>query len=72
MKEEITFKDFFKNNKTIKQIPPIPKDFDTKHLQEFIKEFEQLKKENEKLRKQNTEYQDEIFARDNSWYDMQD
>jgi hypothetical protein len=31
-----------------------------------------LQEENERLRKQNTEYQDEIFARDNNWYDMQD
>lgn len=38
-----------------------------------------LEQENEKLKekikqqdKQITEYQDEIFARDNSWYDMQD
>ena len=30
-----------------------------------------LQEENEKLKKQITEYQDEIFARDNSWYDMQ-
>lgn len=36
------------------------------------KENQQLKQENERLKKQNTEYQDEIFARDNSWYDMQD
>ena len=35
-------------------------------------EIEKLKKENEKLRKENSEYQDEIFARDNSWFDMQD
>lgn len=28
--------------------------------------------ENENLKKQITEYQDEIFARDNNWYDMQD
>ena len=34
--------------------------------------IEQLEKENKKLNKQVTEYQDEIFARDNSWYDMQD
>ena len=44
--------------------------FDKIHA--LITENEQLKKENEKLRKQNTEYQDEIFARDNNWYDMQD
>lgn len=31
-----------------------------------------LQEENKRLRKENTEYQDEIFARDNSWYDMQD
>lgn len=31
-----------------------------------------LQEENERLKKQNTEYQDEIFARDNNWYDMQD
>lgn len=34
--------------------------------------IEQLEKDNEKLHKQVTEYQDEIFARDNNWYDMQD
>jgi len=31
-----------------------------------------LQEENQKLHKQVTEYQDEIFARNNSWYDMQD
>lgn len=31
-----------------------------------------LEEENKKLKKENTEYQDEIFARDNSWFDMQD
>ena len=34
--------------------------------------FDYLQQENEKLKKENTEYQDEIFARDNSWYDVQD
>ena len=34
--------------------------------------IEKLEKENENLRKENTEYQDEIFARDNNYYDMQD
>ena len=33
--------------------------------------FDYLQQENEKLKKENTEYQDEIFARDNSWYDVQ-
>lgn len=32
--------------------------------------IEKLEKENEKLKEQIKEYQDEIFARDNSWYDM--
>lgn len=31
----------------------------------------ELLEENEKLKKQITEYQDEIFVRDNNWYDMQ-
>ena len=31
-----------------------------------------LQQENERLKKQVSEYQDEIFGRDNSWYDMQD
>ena len=31
-----------------------------------------IEKENKKLREENIEYQDEIFARDNNWYDMQD
>ena len=35
-------------------------------------EIERLKEENKKLKEQITEYQDEIFARDNNWYDMQD
>lgn len=34
------------------------------------KEIERLKEENKKLKEQITEYQDEIFARDNNWYDM--
>lgn len=34
--------------------------------------IDELKKENEKLHKQVVEYQDEIFARDNNWYDMCD
>lgn len=37
---EVNFKNFFKNVKSINKLPPIPKDLDTKHLQEFIKEFE--------------------------------
>lgn len=43
-----------------------------KDLQIVLSYIEQLEKENKKLNKQVTEYQDEIFARDNSWYDMQD
>jgi arginine deiminase len=39
---------------------------------ELREENKKLQEENERLRKQNTEYQDEIFARDNNWYDMQD
>ena len=39
------------------------------HLQT---ENQKLKEENERLKKENTKYQDEIFARDNSWWDMQD
>lgn len=35
-------------------------------------EIERLKEENKRLKEQITEYQDEIFARDNNWYDMQD
>ena len=31
-----------------------------------------LQQENERLKEQVSEYQDEIFARDNNWYDMQD
>ena len=42
------------------------------YIELLQKQNTELKEENEKLRKQNTEYQDEIFARDNSWYDMQD
>ena len=49
---------------------------EAQELTDYINDLEQridkLEKENEKLRKENTEYQDEIFARDNSWYDMQD
>ena len=37
------------------------------YLLDYITNLEQ---ENEKLKKQITEYQDEIFCRDNSWYDM--
>ena len=36
------------------------------------RDYEELKQENERLKKQVSEYQDEIFARDNNWYDMQD
>lgn len=39
----------------------------------LIREYiEDLQQQNEDLRKQITEYQDEIFARDNNWCDMQD
>ena len=31
-----------------------------------------LEQENERLKKQIIEYQDEIYAKDNNWYDMQD
>ena len=34
------FKKFFKYAKEIKEIPPIPKNFNTKHLQDFINEFD--------------------------------
>ena len=33
------FKNFFKYAKEIKELPPIPKNFDTKHLQDFINEL---------------------------------
>lgn len=41
-------------------------------VQKQQQEIERLKEENKKLKEQITEYQDEIFARDNNWYDMQD
>ena len=44
------FKIFFKYAKEIKEIPPIPKNFNTKHLQDFINEFESVKQENEQLK----------------------
>ena len=44
------FKKFFKYAKEIKEIPPIPKNFNTKHLQDFINEFESVKQENERLK----------------------
>lgn len=37
-KNAINFSDWFKNVKTIKKIPPVPKNFDTTHLQKFIDE----------------------------------
>ena len=39
MSEEVNFQDWFKNIKTINELPPIPKDLNTKHLQEFINEL---------------------------------
>ena len=41
-------------------------------LERYKNIIDELKKENEKLHKQVVEYQDEIFARDNNWYDMCD
>ena len=41
-------------------------------LQRICVALDYLQQENEYLRKQITEYQDEIFARDNNYYDMQD
>ena len=41
-------------------------------LERYKNIVDELKKENEKLHKQVVEYQDEIFARDNNWYDMCD
>ena len=40
--------------------------------EDLIEKYSNLQEENEKLKKENTEYQDEIFTRDNNWYDMQD
>lgn len=44
------FKKFFKYAKEIKELPPIPKNFDTKHLQDFINEFENGQQENARLK----------------------
>ena len=44
------FKNFFKYAKEIKELPPIPKNFDIKHLQDFINEFENLQQENARLK----------------------
>lgn len=44
------FKKFFKYAKEIKEIPPIPKNFNTKHLQDFINEFESVQQENAQLK----------------------
>ena len=44
------FKNFFKYVKEIKELPPIPKNFNTKHLQDFINEFENGQQENERLK----------------------
>ena len=44
----------------------------TDNYKDLQKELTNLQEENERLKKQITEYQDEIFARDNNWYDMQD
>ena len=43
IEEETNFQDWFKDVKFIDEIPPIPKNLDTKHLQEFINEFNVLK-----------------------------
>lgn len=44
------FKNFFKYTKEIKELPPLPKKFDTKHLQDFINEFERVQQENARLK----------------------
>ena len=44
------FKKFFKYAKEIKELPPIPKNFNTKHLQDFINEFESVQQENARLK----------------------
>ena len=59
-------KDCYYDTPLYEAIPFILKE--NKDLQQRI---DKLEKENEKLRKENTEYQNEIFARDNSWFDMQ-
>lgn len=43
-----------------------------KIINEQVLEIARLNNTIEKLNKQITEYQDEIFARNNNWYDMQD
>ena len=49
------FKNFFKYAKEIKELPPIPKNFDTKHLQDFINEFKSGQQENSLLKDKLTE-----------------
>lgn len=44
------FKNFFKYTKEIKELPPLPKKFDTKYLQDFINEFESVQQENARLK----------------------
>jgi len=45
---------------------------DKEHSKKLLDYITNLQRENERLKKQVSEYQDEIFARDNNWYDMQD
>ena len=52
------FKKFFKYVKEIKELPPIPKNFDTKHLQDFINEFESVQQENARLKDKNKDIED--------------
>jgi len=64
-------------NKEIKEILDFKENADYKRLScdeiKVLRDYiTNLKKENERLKKQVSEYQDEIFARDNNWYDMQD
>jgi DNA topoisomerase IB len=47
------FKNFFKYTKEIKELPPLPKKFDTKYLQDFINEFESVQQENARLKEKN-------------------
>lgn len=63
----ITLGDIFKNIETEEKAFKF-----LDYIKQLQQELTKLKKENEELRKQNIEYQDEIFARDNSYYDMQD
>lgn len=51
------FKNFFKYTKEIKELPPLPKNFDTKHLQDFINEFERQQQENQQLKEKINQYE---------------